>query len=57
MNKMYFIETAAAKESIDESFDWIIPESSENELEEFKIVSSHNQKKSKKKTTYIRNQF
>lgn len=44
-----FIETAAAKESIDESFDWIIPESSDNELEEFKIVSNQNSVKSSKK--------
>jgi stage II sporulation protein B len=41
-----FIETAAAQEeSVDESFDWIIPESSENDIEEFKIVSSKSGKK------------
>jgi stage II sporulation protein B len=39
-------ETAAAKEPIDESFDWIIPESSENDIEEFKIASTENSKKS-----------
>jgi stage II sporulation protein B len=43
-----FLETAAAKESVDESFDWIIPESSENDIEEYKIVSSESQKSSKK---------
>ncbi|MGZ4159334.1 MAG: hypothetical protein ACXVNF_00850, partial [Neobacillus sp.] len=42
------LETAAAKESVDESFDWIIPESSENDIEEYKIVSSESQKSSKK---------
>ncbi|MFK9091298.1 SPOR domain-containing protein [Bacillus salipaludis] len=41
-----FLETAAAQESVDESFDWIIPESSENDIEEFKIVSSKPSKKS-----------
>ncbi|MEH7249907.1 hypothetical protein V7114_24380 [Neobacillus niacini] len=42
-----FFETAAAKDPIeDESFDWIIPESSEHDIQEYKIVSSHNQKKS-----------
>ena len=46
-----FIETAAAKETIDESFDWIIPESSDNEIEEFKIVSHHKPSKNKKKVT------
>ena len=35
-----FFETAAAQESVEESFDWIIPESSENDIEEFKINSS-----------------
>ncbi len=40
-----FIETAAAQESVDESFDWIIPESSENDIEEFKIVPSKSSKK------------
>lgn len=40
-----FLESAAAKESIDESFDWIIPESSENDIEEFKMVSQHKTKK------------
>ncbi|WML40713.1 hypothetical protein RCG19_03215 [Neobacillus sp. OS1-2] len=41
-----FSETAAAKEPIDESFDWIIPESSENDIEEYKITSSKTPKKS-----------
>ncbi|MFJ5758190.1 hypothetical protein ACIQAA_03350 [Neobacillus sp. NPDC093182] len=44
-----FLETAAAKESIDESFDWIIPESAENDIQEYKVVSSQNQKKGGKK--------
>jgi stage II sporulation protein B len=46
-----FIETAAARESIDESFDWIIPESSDNELEEFKIISNQKPVKNSKKKT------
>ncbi|MEH7375663.1 SPOR domain-containing protein [Neobacillus drentensis] len=41
-----FMETAAAQESVDESFDWIIPESSENDIEEFKKVPSQSGKKS-----------
>jgi stage II sporulation protein B len=44
-----FLETAAAKESIDESFDWIIPESAENDIQEYKVVSSQNHKKGGKK--------
>ncbi|WP_066063797.1 hypothetical protein [Neobacillus soli] len=36
-----FIETAAAQEPVDESFDWIIPESAENDIEEFHIPSSN----------------
>ncbi|MDQ1001336.1 stage II sporulation protein B [Neobacillus niacini] len=44
-----FLETAAAKDSIDESFDWIIPESAENDIQEYKVVSSQNQKKGTKK--------
>ena len=43
------LETAAAEESVDESFDWIIPESSERDIEEFKIVSSQKIKKIEKK--------
>lgn len=46
-----FLETAAAKESIDESFDWIIPESAENDIQEYKVVSSQNQKNGGKKKT------
>lgn len=41
-----FLEAAAAQESAEESFDWIIPESSDNDIEEYKIVN--NQKSSKK---------
>jgi stage II sporulation protein B len=44
-----FLETAAAKESVDESFDWIIPESAGNDIQEYKVVSSQNQKKGGKK--------
>ncbi|MFB3160709.1 SPOR domain-containing protein [Neobacillus sp. 179-J 1A1 HS] len=44
-----FLETAAAKESVDESFDWIIPESAGNDIQEYKVVSSENQKKGGKK--------
>ncbi|PLS01304.1 SPOR domain-containing protein [Neobacillus cucumis] len=40
-----FLETAAAQESVDESFDWIIPESSDHDIEEFTIAGN---KKSKK---------
>jgi stage II sporulation protein B len=40
-----FLETAAAQESVDESFDWIIPESSENDIEEFKFKPSQSSKK------------
>lgn len=40
-----FSETAAAQESVDESFDWIIPESSEHDIEEIKIVPSQTNKK------------
>jgi stage II sporulation protein B len=44
-----FFETAAAKDSVDESFDWIIPESAEQDIQEYKVVSSFKQKKSGKK--------
>ncbi|MEH7332712.1 SPOR domain-containing protein [Neobacillus drentensis] len=37
-------ETAAAQESVDESFDWIIPEAAENEIEEFKFTNNTNPK-------------
>ena len=48
-----YFETAAAKDPIDdESFDWIIPESAEQDIQEYKIVGSHNQKKSKKPVTF-----
>jgi stage II sporulation protein B len=45
-----FKETAAAQESVDESFDWIIPESSENDIVEYKIASSQKSKKAGKKS-------
>ncbi|WP_144547822.1 SPOR domain-containing protein [Bacillus sp. X1(2014)] len=50
-------ETAAAQESVDESFDWIIPESSDNEIEEFKIIPSQTSKKTSlpKITTFTSN--
>ncbi|WP_413308480.1 hypothetical protein AA0X95_10090 [Bacillus sp. 1P10SD] len=41
-----YLETAAAQESVDESFDWIIPESSDNDLVEYKIATTTNSKKS-----------
>lgn len=41
-----FSETAAAQESTDESFDWIIPESADDEIEEFKFKNEHAPKKS-----------
>lgn len=44
-----FLETAAAKESIDESFDWIIPESSDNDIKEYKVVSNQKSNKGGKK--------
>ncbi|MEH7417123.1 hypothetical protein V7266_17705 [Neobacillus drentensis] len=40
-----FFETAAAKESVDESFDWIIPESSDQDIEEFTIAGNKKTKK------------
>lgn len=43
------LETAAAQESADESFDWIIPESSENEIVEYKIANSKKTKSNPKK--------
>ncbi|MCH6266696.1 SPOR domain-containing protein [Neobacillus citreus] len=46
-------EAAAAQESIEESFDWIIPESSENDVEEFTIVNSQNIKNSRPKKSSI----
>ncbi|MBI0576507.1 SPOR domain-containing protein [Neobacillus cucumis] len=44
--KDVFLETAAAQESMDESFDWIIPETAEHEIEEYKIVHHQKNKKS-----------
>ncbi|WHX99482.1 SPOR domain-containing protein [Neobacillus sp. DY30] len=46
-----FLEAAAAKESVDESFDWIIPESAENDIQEYKVISSQKDKKGGKKKT------
>lgn len=43
------LETAAAQESTDESFDWIIPESSDNEIAEYKIAGTKKSNKSPKK--------
>jgi stage II sporulation protein B len=39
-------ETAAAQESVDESFDWIIPESSDDDVEVYKVVPPKSPKKS-----------
>lgn len=47
------IETAAAQETVDESFDWIIPDMTENEIEEYKIATS--KKSSKKTPSFIKN--
>ncbi|CAH2716262.1 hypothetical protein BACCIP111895_03446 [Neobacillus rhizosphaerae] len=53
-----FLETAVAQESIDESFEWIIPESSENDIEEFKVVSHEKMKKNEpKKLTSVSTNF
>ncbi|MFB5194736.1 hypothetical protein ACE198_07360 [Neobacillus sp. KR4-4] len=38
-------ETAASQESVDESFDWIIPESSDQDIGELKIIPSPTSKK------------
>lgn len=48
IEKESMLETAAAQESADESFDWIIPESSDQEIVEYKIASSGNTKKTGK---------
>lgn len=40
-----FLETAATQESVDESFDWIIPESSDQDIEEFTIAGNKKTKK------------
>jgi stage II sporulation protein B len=40
-----FLETAAAQESVDESFDWIIPETSDQDIEEFTIAGNKKTKK------------
>ena len=40
-----FLETAATQESVDESFDWIIPESSDQDIEEFTIAGDKKTKK------------
>lgn len=44
-----FLETAAAQESVDESFDWIIPESAENDIDEFKFTNNAHPKTSNHK--------
>ncbi|NWQ40196.1 SPOR domain-containing protein [Bacillus sp. EB106-08-02-XG196] len=44
-----FLETAAAKDPVDESFDWIIPESSDNDIKEYKVVNSQKSNKGGKK--------
>jgi stage II sporulation protein B len=52
-----YLETAAAKEPIDESFDWIIPESSDNDIKEYKVVSSQSLKKGGKKKSFSLSTF
>ncbi len=47
-----YLEAAAAQESVDESFDWIIPESSEDEIEVFKTASFKGPKKSSGRTSF-----
>ncbi|WP_160721981.1 SPOR domain-containing protein [Bacillus sp. USDA818B3_A] len=53
-----FLETAATQESVDESFDWIIPESSDQDIEEFSIVPNKKSQKASlpKITTFSTNQ-
>lgn len=46
-------ETAAAKDPIDDSFDWIIPESTDHDIEEFKMTSYQSPKKNIKKNSKI----
>jgi stage II sporulation protein B len=41
-----FSETAVAQESVDDRFDWIIPESSDNDIEEFQFNNHPTSKKS-----------
>jgi stage II sporulation protein B len=43
------LETAAAQEPVEESFDWIIPESSEDDIEEYTNVQKSTSKKSSNK--------
>lgn len=43
------LETAAAQESFDESFDWIIPETAEHDIDEFHFSKPKNPKKSTRK--------
>jgi stage II sporulation protein B len=52
-----YLETASAQESVDESFDWIIPESSDTDLVEYKIATTTNTKKKgpKKNTSFSSN--
>lgn len=43
------LETAAAQEPVDESFDWVIPESSEDDIQEYTNVQKPTSKKSSSK--------
>ncbi|MFP7299835.1 hypothetical protein [Neobacillus niacini] len=52
-----YLETAAAKESIDESFDWIIPESSDQDIKEYKVISSQKPKKGGKQKSFSLSTF
>jgi stage II sporulation protein B len=46
-------EIAAGQEAVEESFDWIIPETTVNDIEEYKIVSGKNA--SKKQPSFLKN--
>jgi stage II sporulation protein B len=42
-------ESAASQELVDESFDWILPESAENEIDEYKYLTPKKDKNNSKK--------
>jgi stage II sporulation protein B len=50
-----FMEAAAAQEPVEESFDWIIPETDEDDIDEYKVASGHNSKKHHK-SSFSKNQ-
>ncbi|MDP4162495.1 MAG: hypothetical protein Q8898_05260 [Bacillota bacterium] len=43
-----YVETAAAEEKAEESFDWILPENTDNDLSEYKIVKPETKQKLQK---------